>query len=116
MVSFQLALVPMINYSFSSLFSLFATKRIAARFQSRYSPFLIGVAFLGVGIVPLLFLTPSVRWPVYLCSGLVGVSFSLFLNTSISSIVSLLTLRTTSSETTRRVEPSSSASTASSIK
>lgn len=88
-VSFELALVPMIGYTFSSLSSLVLAKRHDKWSRSRFYPYFVGILLLSLGILPLLFLSPDFSWPIYMSAALIGTSFSHFLNTSINCIVSV---------------------------
>ena len=89
-VPFEIALVPMINYIFSSIFSLFFNKKLSQKFGNRNVPFMIAVIVMAIGLVPYFFLTHSFYWPVYICSAFIGVGFSVMLNTAVSCIVRLI--------------------------
>mmetsp|Transcript_42415 Transcript_42415/g.31068 ORF Transcript_42415/g.31068 Transcript_42415/m.31068 type:complete len:255 (-) Transcript_42415:405-1169(-) len=66
------ALVPLFQYTFSLLFSLFLYKPMMNWFKNRLYPLVISVIVLTVGSVPLLFLgeNEKIDWIVYIASSI----------------------------------------------
>jgi len=65
-----IALVPLVSYTTSLIFSLFIYKRMMQKLRNRFIPLLISVFVIFIGSLPYLFLNKeaNVRWLVYLLS------------------------------------------------
>ena len=63
----ELALVPLISYVMSLLFSLFLQQRMTRCLRNRFLPLLVAILIIICTSLPLLFVTedPSVRWVVF---------------------------------------------------
>lgn len=96
-----IALVPLLTYTFSLLFTLFLQKKITQKFANRFVPMLISVFVTTAGCVPLIFLgrgvgqTPPVapgqeKWIVLVCAPFTGIGLALMLNTGTSLISDVL--------------------------
>jgi len=64
---YQLALVPLLSYITSLLFSLFIQQRMTRALKNRFLPMLVAIVIIIFTSIPLIFLTenPSTRWLIY---------------------------------------------------
>eukprot|EP00350_Pseudokeronopsis_sp_OXSARD2_P000732 CAMPEP_0170544764 /NCGR_PEP_ID=MMETSP0211-20121228/3401_1 /TAXON_ID=311385 /ORGANISM="Pseudokeronopsis sp., Strain OXSARD2" /LENGTH=317 /DNA_ID=CAMNT_0010848491 /DNA_START=561 /DNA_END=1514 /DNA_ORIENTATION=- len=84
-----IALVPLVQYTCSLIFSLFFYKRMIDKFKNRFYPLVISVVVLTIGSVPFLFLDgnhKTTNWVVYVASCVQGVGMAIMLNTATSLI------------------------------
>lgn len=83
-----IALVPLVSYITSLLFSLFLYKKMMQTFRNRFIPLGISVLIILFGSLPYLFLNsnPNIRWLVYLLSSIQGVGLAIMINTATSMI------------------------------
>ena len=88
--SVQLAIVPLVNYVSSMLFSIFLQAKFTQALQSRVKPIMLSAVLIIVGSLPLALLSPastwSTKWLVYPCAAVQGVGTAILLNTSTSII------------------------------
>jgi Na+/melibiose symporter-like transporter len=82
----EIALVPLCSYFCSIVFSIFLYQRMLVYFGNRLMPLLIGTILVCVSSTPFLFMQPSFRWMVYICSGVQGIGLATLLNTATSLI------------------------------
>ena len=82
----QVAIIPLITYCCSILYSLFLYKRMMNYFGNRLIPMFIGVIIISVSSIPYLFMSRDFRWLVYIVCGIQGVGLALLLNTATSLI------------------------------
>ena len=83
-----IALVPLLSYLSSLIFSLFFYKRMSQYFRNRRTPLLIAIVVICFGSLPYVFITsdPNVRWLVYLVSAIQGIGLAIMINSSTSLI------------------------------
>jgi Na+/melibiose symporter-like transporter len=64
---YQLALVPLLSYITSLVFSLFIQQRMTRTLKNRMLPMLVAIVIITSSSLPLIFLTgdPSIRWLIY---------------------------------------------------
>ena len=64
---YQLALVPLLSYITSLLFSLFIQQKMTRALKNRFLPMLVAICIIICTSLPLVFLTenPSTRWLIY---------------------------------------------------
>jgi cell division protein FtsW (lipid II flippase) len=64
---YQLALVPLLSYITSLIFSLFIQQRMTRALKNRMLPMLVAIVIITCTSVPLIFLTgdESTRWLIY---------------------------------------------------
>jgi len=95
----QLAIVPLVNYLSSTIFSIFFQQKFTQRLQSRTAPIVICVILITVASVPLAFLNDSwsTKWAIYPCASLQGIGTAILLNTSTSIISDVIGTDNTSS-------------------
>jgi len=67
-----IALVPLVSYISSMIFSLFFYKRMMNLLKNRFIPLFVSIIIISFGSIPYIFLTPdpSVRWLVYVLSSI----------------------------------------------
>lgn len=85
---YQLALVPLLSYITSLIFSLFIQQRMTRALKNRFLPMLVAIGIIILTSVPLIFLTenPSTRWLIYPLAAIQGVGLAIMLNTATSLI------------------------------
>jgi Na+/melibiose symporter-like transporter len=83
-----LAIVPLLSFISSMLFSIFLYKRLVQFFKNRQTVLLCSIVQISAGSIPYLFLTdnPDTRWLVYVLSPIQGVGMAMMLNTATSCI------------------------------
>ena len=83
-----LAIVPLLSFITSMLFSIFLYKKIMQKFASRNRVLLLAIAVISLGSIPFILLNsnPNTRWLVYLLSPIQGVGMAMMLNTATSCI------------------------------
>ena len=81
-----IALVPLVSFIMSTIFSLFVYNRLVNHFGNRLIPLFIGCCVISIGSAPFLFLQPSFRWLVFICASSQGMGLAILLNTSTSII------------------------------
>lgn len=82
----EIALVPLCSYFCSILFSIFFYQRLLRLFGNRLMPLLVGTVIVCASSTPFLFMMPSFRGLVYVCSGVQGIGLAIMLNTATSLI------------------------------
>lgn len=87
----QIALVPLITYSASLIFTVIAMKKVTQHFANRFIPMFGAAIICTIGALPLLFLKDnSLRYIVLPCAIFLGVGIALMLNTGTSLISDVL--------------------------
>jgi hypothetical protein len=89
-ISPEIALVPLITYISSLLFTLFAQKPLTQHYANRFIPMLMSLGVTTLGALPLLFIDENTRWFVLPCAALIGLGLALMLNTGTSLISDVL--------------------------
>jgi Na+/melibiose symporter-like transporter len=82
----ELALVPLISYVISLIFSLFIQQPMTRALRNRFLPMLIAILTLIVTSAPLAFLNKDNQNWVYPLAGFQGVGLAIMLNTATSMI------------------------------
>jgi Na+/melibiose symporter-like transporter len=84
----SLAIVPLLSFLTSMLFSIFLYKRIMQRFANRQKVLLVAILIISLGSIPFIFLTDNkdTRWLVYVISPVQGIGMAMMLNTATSCI------------------------------
>lgn len=86
-----IALVPLLTYSASLMFTVIAMKKVTQHFANRFIPMFGAAIICTIGSLPLLFLgNGSLRWLVLPCAIFLGVGIALMLNTGTSLISDVL--------------------------
>jgi Na+/melibiose symporter-like transporter len=83
----QLAIVPLVNYFCSVIFSLFIYKPLIQCARNRFVPMFIGVIVVIIGFLPMLFITIEYNYLIYVFSGVQGFGLAILQNTA-SSLIS----------------------------
>jgi Na+/melibiose symporter-like transporter len=67
-----IALVPLVSYITSMIFSLFFYKRMMNKLKNRFIPLFVSIIIISLGSIPYVFLNsePNIRWLVYLLSSI----------------------------------------------
>lgn len=81
-----LALVPLISYIFSMLFSIFIQQRMTRLLKNRFYPMLVAIGIITVTSVPMGFLSDTSRNWMYPLAAFQGVGLAIMLNTATSLI------------------------------
>ncbi|CDW85081.1 UNKNOWN [Stylonychia lemnae] len=83
-----LALVPLVSYITSMIFSLFFYKKLMNLLQNRFIPFFVSIIVISLGSIPYIFLNsdPNLQWMVYVLSSIQGLGLAIMLNTATSLI------------------------------
>jgi len=84
--SFWFALVPLISFIASSIFSLFFYKRMITFFGNRLKPLFVGCVIIAVGSFSFLFMGSSFLWLVLISVPIQGIGLAILLNTATSII------------------------------
>mmetsp|Transcript_36658 Transcript_36658/g.56224 ORF Transcript_36658/g.56224 Transcript_36658/m.56224 type:complete len:204 (-) Transcript_36658:50-661(-) len=82
----QLAVVPLISYVISLIFSLFIQQPMTRCLRNRFLPMLIAIVTLIITSAPLAFLNETNRIWVYPLCGFQGIGLAIMLNTATSMI------------------------------
>ena len=82
----ELALVPLISYILSLIFSLFLQQRLTRFLRNRFLPMLVAIVIIVATSVPLAFLNESTQSYVYPLVGFQGIGLAIMLNTATSMI------------------------------
>ena len=88
----EIAIVPLLSYFGSIVFSLFFYKRIMAYMGDRLKPLLLACVLLTISSIPMFFMQPSYRELVFALVPFQGVGLAILLNTATSLIVRSLPL------------------------
>jgi len=83
---YQLALVPLLSYVTSLIFSLFIQGPMTRTLKNRFLPMLVAIVIIILTSLPLLFLDESSRWLIYPTAAIQGVGLAIMLNTATSLI------------------------------
>lgn len=81
-----LAIVPLISYIMSLLFSLFVQRPMTRVLKNRFYPMLISILVITVTSAPMAFLSKETRNWVYPLAGFQGIGLAIMLNTATSLI------------------------------
>lgn len=81
-----LALVPLISYIMSMLFSIFVQQRMTQALRNRFLPMLLAICIITLTSVPMGFLTPETRNWIYPLAAFQGIGLAIMLNTATSLI------------------------------
>ncbi|CDW80446.1 UNKNOWN [Stylonychia lemnae] len=83
-----IALVPLVSYISSMIFSLFFYKKMMNALKNRFIPLFVSIIIISCGSIPYIFLNSesNIRWLVYLLSSIQGVGLAIMLNTATSLI------------------------------
>jgi Na+/melibiose symporter-like transporter len=82
----QIAIVPLISYVSSLVFSLFFQQKLTRCLRNRFLPMMLSIVIISLSTAPLFFLTTANRDLVYLLSGLQGIGQAIMTNTGTSLI------------------------------
>ena len=75
----QIALIPLISYISSSFFSIFLYRWMIRILKNRTRPLLLAILIIAGSSIPYFFFNgdPSLNWPIYICSGVLGIGLSI---------------------------------------
>ncbi len=80
------AMVPLVSFLMSALFSIFLYNRVIAFFGNRLIPLFLGSLVIAAGSLPFLFMAESFRWLIFVCASIQGIGLGILLNTATSII------------------------------
>lgn len=80
------AMVPLVSFLASAIFSIFLYNRVIAYFGNRLIPLFLGSLTIAAGSLPFLFMQPSFRWLIFICASIQGIGLGTLLNTATSII------------------------------
>lgn len=84
----QIAIVPLISYITSLIYSLFFQQKLTQYFRNRLIPILFSVVIGGITAIPFMIMNtdPANNWLVYPASALQGIGLAIQLNSATSLI------------------------------
>jgi Na+/melibiose symporter-like transporter len=82
----QLALVPLLSYCSSQIFTLFVQQKMTRCLRNRFLPLLLGIFVITVSSAPMFFLDNQYRNFIYPLSAIQGIGMAIMLNTATSLI------------------------------
>lgn len=86
-VSTTIALVPLVSFTASAVFSLFFYNKLITYFGNRLKPLFIGAVVITAGSLPFTFMVESFgQYLIYLCVAVQGIGLAILLNTATSII------------------------------
>lgn len=86
-VDIRIAIVPMVSFVASAIFSLFFYNKLIRMFGNRIIPLLIGACIISLGSLPYVFMSdPWGLYMIYACVAVQGIGLAILLNTATSLI------------------------------
>ena len=64
------ALVPLVSFLTSAIFSIFFYNKLIAFFGNRLIPLFLGSIVIATGSIPFLFMQESFRWLIFICASI----------------------------------------------
>jgi len=69
-IAIIIALVPLVQFFCSTIFSLFVYNRLIAYFGNRLIPLFIGCLIITAGSIPFFFMGEKTMWLIFICTAL----------------------------------------------
>mmetsp|Transcript_14688 Transcript_14688/g.16401 ORF Transcript_14688/g.16401 Transcript_14688/m.16401 type:complete len:190 (-) Transcript_14688:41-610(-) len=85
-VSLEIALVPLVSYASSMIFSIFFYNWMVNIFGNRIHPLFIGMVLTVGSSIPFYFMQPSFAWLIFILVAIQGIGLSIILNIATSLI------------------------------
>jgi len=85
-ISVWFAIVPLISFITSTIFSIYLYKPLINYFGNRLKPLFVGCIIITLGSAPLLFIFESFWWAILFTASIQGVGLAILLNTATSII------------------------------
>jgi len=96
-ISVWFAIIPLVSFITSTIFSIFLYKPLINMFGNRLKPLFIGCCIISIGSAPLLFIFESFWWLIIFTASIQGVGLAILLNTATSIISDVIGSDDTSS-------------------